>query len=680
MAQWETLGDAPQAQTPQWENVQPTSFLRDVGQLAVGAGSAVAGFPGDTYEFLRNRLLAGTSSMREPHEIPYTATGALLGKPDGSAPTRKETHNNPFTSENIANAIGGKPQDANDIANREAGAGIASALTAKGKLSKSPFSFVDDVKTLFNRARGKIGMDMAEALRAHMAGRANSTATINEIEAADYKNRAATSQAAADTAAENHDALQREFENAGASTDVAKELVKQREQETADAKAVVYRIEAAYLNRPNATAEEFGKTIQDTTEQLYTKYDTKREQQSGFAKAIESAGKAERVNTKDIVLKIEDVIGEEKTKKTPGKPSTIRNPELSRALSAVKEMLQNGKRSSLTVQQADSLRKTLSRMVRTKQALPGERLDSESVHHLLDILGKLKSAITWEPYKEALARYAAYSRDLDIVERNGGLEGVIDKDPFSRNYEMTQARVVGQVIQKAREGNPVLSRLLAENPNLLEPAKLYFTWDLFGKDTVPSEAAFASWLRANERPLEQLGLTDEFKSLRAARQTAKEAVEAASENVRVAKRQAVQQKARERAAKNKAAEAKRKLAKAEKQVEEDKRNATNSAKAATEFRQYESELNAAEKSITRSTEGATTVAKSLAKRLNKKGLISDADYSRIVQDVEKTDREYADRRELIHRLRKLGLTMIILAFAREAYQHNWFAWKSLLGL
>jgi hypothetical protein len=109
------------------------------------------------------------------------------------------------------------------------------------------------------------------------------------------------------------------------------------------------------------------------------------------------------------------------------------------------------------------------------------------------------------------------------------LAKVIEKDPLSTAYKMDEAAVVGAVISKARAGNKVFEKLLEANPSLQEPAKLYFTKELFGQDVAPTDAVIKTFLKNNEIPLKQLGLYKDFKDLRTAQRTAKDAVETAKD-------------------------------------------------------------------------------------------------------------------------------------------------------
>jgi hypothetical protein len=127
---------------------------------------------------------------------------------------------------------------------------------------------------------------------------------------------------------------------------------------------------------------------------------------------------------------------------------------------------------------------------------------------------------------------------LDIVERNGALSKIIEKDPISLDYKMAEAAVTGQIISKANAGNKVFQRLLEKNEGLKDSARLYFTKELFGKEAAPTEAVMRTFLKNNERPLKQLGLFDEFRDLRVAKTTAQQAVNEAKEVEKVVATQA----------------------------------------------------------------------------------------------------------------------------------------------
>jgi hypothetical protein len=155
------------------------------------------------------------------------------------------------------------------------------------------------------------------------------------------------------------------------------------------------------------------------------------------------------------------------------------------------------------------------------------KLDKEIVRTVQNIKNQLmmKAKTTHPDYAKSVDEFRRMSRPLDIVERNGALKKVIDEDPVSTAYRMTEAEVTGYIIRKANAGNPVFTRLLQVRPDLQDSARLYFTKDLFGKDIAPTAKSFETWLMSNERPLRQTGLYDEFNTLRNAQRSAQQSVD-----------------------------------------------------------------------------------------------------------------------------------------------------------
>jgi hypothetical protein len=155
------------------------------------------------------------------------------------------------------------------------------------------------------------------------------------------------------------------------------------------------------------------------------------------------------------------------------------------------------------------------------------KLDKEIVRTVQNIKNQLmmKAKTTHPDYAKSIDEFRRMSRPLDIVERNGALKKVIDEDPVSTAYRMTEAEVTGYIIRKANAGNPVFTRLLQVRPDLKDSARLYFTKDLFGKDVAPTAKSLESWVLSNERTLRQTGLYDEFNTLRNAQRSAQQSVD-----------------------------------------------------------------------------------------------------------------------------------------------------------
>lgn len=309
----------------------------------------------------------------------------------------------------------------------------------------------------------------------------------------------------------------------------------QAEEQFSAAKSAVDQLEQRLLNQPGINAEQFGSELRQATQKLERDLVATRAEGSGFSNVLEKYGDQPVVNTNRLVSTIENL--KEQT----------RNPNVIRMLDQVKYLAgtegADGKViNQLSLRNADSLRKYLSKDI--FQTEEGRMLAANK--EVLNVLKQLRGDLikqTPDDYKQALGAFRTLSRPLDIVERNGALARVIDVDPLSTAEKLTEAQVTGEIVRKAQQGNPVFSRLLEVTPNLRDSGRLYFTQSLFGKEAVPTEASLRTWLLANERPLRQLGLYDEFKSIRTARETAQRAVNDAKGQLDVAKAVAGEAKA-----------------------------------------------------------------------------------------------------------------------------------------
>jgi hypothetical protein len=209
---------------------------------------------------------------------------------------------------------------------------------------------------------------------------------------------------------------------------------------------------------------------------------------------------------------------------------------LQRILSVVKSELTTGENKALNLRSADSLKKFLDSVIQTRQ-MGDMSVDKEAVSVLKQIRGQLiKNAVATHPeYGKAMTAFRTASRPLDIVERNGALRKILDVDPLSNDYFLTEAQVVGKILEKVNAGNKVFGKLLEQDPGIKDAARLYFTRSLFGADQAPSEAVLRNWIVKNERALRQTGLFDEFKTIERARRAAQQAVSEAKGEVSVSK-------------------------------------------------------------------------------------------------------------------------------------------------
>ena len=307
--------------------------------------------------------------------------------------------------------------------------------------------------------------------------------------------------------------------DANMSYEQAQALVKQAEQRVLQTEQAVNSLQQDLLALPTMTKEQFGKRIQQTSQKIFDDNQALRKQ-AGIGNAIAAAGDRLSVSTANV----NQTIG--------GMLESTRNPVTRQILMQVQKELDTkvGEDTfqGLSLKSADNLKGYLDSIINAKQ-FGDTKLDKTIVSEIRKVKGELMQSILFgnKPYLEALNKFRVLSRGLDIVERNGALAKVIEKDPLSTAYKMDEAAVVGAVISKARAGNKVFEKLLEANPTLQEPAKLYFTKELFGQDVAPTDAVIKTFLKNNEIPLNQLGLYKDFKDLRTAQRTAKDAVETA---------------------------------------------------------------------------------------------------------------------------------------------------------
>lgn len=290
-------------------------------------------------------------------------------------------------------------------------------------------------------------------------------------------------------------------------------IEEQAAQRTAAAQQAVDVLEQRLLSRPTITPEQFGAELRQATKDLQKRLVDARTEGSNLGRVIRNAGTTPNINTSGLVNRAE------------GLALRTRNPQVLGMLEEVKSLAKVEGDEMLTLEQADSLRKYLSKDIINK-FFPTTGADKEVLRALRSLRVSLIQA-TPQAYRKALGEFSTLSRPLDIVERQGALKRVVDIDPVSTAEKLTEAQVVGEVINKARAGNPVFTRLLEGSPQLKDSARLYFTQDLFGKGVVPTEASVRTWLRNNERVLRQVGLYDEFKDIRTAKETAQRAVDEA---------------------------------------------------------------------------------------------------------------------------------------------------------
>jgi hypothetical protein len=475
--------------------------------------------------------------------------------------------------------------------------------------------------------------------------------------------------------------LQQSYQQAGMDVGQAQRLVAQAGRREQDVEMGVQKLEQELLARSAMTADEFGGKLRQVTQEINDKYTSIRANQSGFKEAIESAGDVPRVSTAGARAMIAKNIKE------------MINPDLQAALSSLDGLLETGGKSARSLRAVESARGYLDRIIRSKE-IGALKIDKETVHVIKQVKGALvESAVqSWPPYRAALSKWRILSRPLDIVERKGALAKVIDADPLSGDYALSEAQVVAHVIAGARAGKKVFIRMLQESPDLKEPARLAFTQDLFVREQVPTSAGLRSWLKNNERPLKQLGLYNEFRDIRVARETAAKAVQeakgakqgsmaelraaekaetAAGQEVSKAERLREKQKARIEAAEKEAGRegeqrqvlsqkrAKESAVKLEQRRSQAEGEALKRKAAADRYGQFETEF----KALKEAPDKVPALARSFVKRLADDGKLTPAQYEDMLLKVQKVEQTVANRAERVKKIKRLVYYGVLMGVA-----------------
>lgn len=466
-----------------------------------------------------------------------------------------------------------------------------------------------------------------------------------------------------------------ETEVAAHVADVERNVVK-AEQEIA-------ALEQRLLTSPQMRPEEFGSMVANATRKLAQDAIDAREKLSGFGAAIRSAGNELRVETSNIIGYLESTL------------KSVKDPSIRMTLETIKNELTNivdkKQIASLSIAQADSARKMMDRIMRTKQvqyangtvgdAADALRYVSEARKRLAKIAGE-----AYTPYKEALNKFRELSRPLDIVERKGPLRQIVDIDNMSQELLRGSADIAGRVIQRAREGHPVFTRLLEIDPNIRNGAAAYFNRELFGAGRVPNADTLRAFLQKNEGVLRQLNLYDDFRTIAAARQSGQRALDAVKTELTGAKVEAktAQQALRETLGAVSEAERLRggaveRLAAAQKQTVAPEKIATEPAKTAAQ-RQVEitkqigkteaTQASASErarnlelKMTELAREDLKTVsskAESIIKDMATKGELTPQQYDQLLQQIRMVDNAYGKtdeaRKKVLKIVGALGVT------------------------
>jgi hypothetical protein len=423
-----------------------------------------------------------------------------------------------------------------DMAQQLTELGVASSVGALGLIAtKLGTTSVDLIKTAF----GGSTKNFADALKARSSGLIEQQRNLTK-EQLDITDRVleqmgrkpqvaqqrvterfpvpeSTAKAAQQMAPEKlavREKLGARVSKAEAESKRAADMAKLAQDDVQRTQSALTTIEQQMASQPGMTADDIGRLLQNTTKTLQKDGLKARKEAAGYEAVFQAAGDKPTVQTAGIKESVEKL--ERQT----------RNPTLQNVLAEIKSQLATDKTQALSLRSTDSLKGYLDSVIAGKEMKYG-KLDKEIVRTVQNIKNQLmmKAKTTHPDYAKSIDEFRRMSRPLDIVERNGALKKVIDEDPVSTAYRMTEAEVTGYIIRKANAGNPVFTRLLQVRPDLKDSARLYFTKDLFGKDVAPTAKSLESWVLSNERTLRQTGLYDEFNTLRNAQRSAQQSVD-----------------------------------------------------------------------------------------------------------------------------------------------------------
>jgi hypothetical protein len=478
-------------------------------------------------------------------------------------------------------------------------------------------------------------------------------------------------------------ALERDFQQAGLTRTSGRGRNCYPRIGKAAAEQSVQQLNQRLLSLPRADKESFGAVLRKSIDDYVKKYNNIRQEQSGFNAMIRNAGTQDIVPAEQMHSYVQRLIDQ------------TANPTTRRALENIKGSLEvngftEGVPNNLTVKQAHDVKQYLDSIINAKsitlEGLGGVALDKNILKLVKDIKREIINTIggVYTPYKEGLASYAKLSRPLDVIERNAKVRKLTALDPISAESKATNSEIVGVILGEANKGNRIFATLLKEFPELKDPARMYFTKQLFGKDVAPSLSEFRTFLSTNEAKLKQAGLYDEFKDLKSAREAAERAVADAKGLVSNASDKAPSAKEIEAALKQEVGKAERLVVKAVSRVPTAEDIAARFARTPEQTpAQVQSKLKSMIAGTTKQREAAQEIARrnqnllvelnnptrpiketvseigKFYKDLAKDNFITTQQYEKLYNDVKQVEKAYGEssdaRKELLKIFVKLGL-------------------------
>ncbi len=546
-----TFGDeAPAAaEQPSWWTGKFGMFgspLKDVGGILEGIGGGAAGTPGDVESLARtgaayapsvgaiagygeaglpvpDEVLAGLKDVKVSKNLLPTS-GDIERKLPGSGDTEVEAGRR--LGELVSPLAIGKALKVGEGAVNLAGRTVRSALGAEMKASAGAL-------------RGGVRSQLAGAAGSEAAGagasevgllrRAESARKLAAVErarrgialqdAAQAAQAGGTPAAAPDNFYAEIAENERKARVSGFTIEQAQDFAVEQAQKVVDAEAAANKIDKEFAARPQMSSNELAGMVQETAGEMETRLTNERTEKSGLGRVIAEAGVEPTTPTQHIIDYVEDA-----KKYLASGTRAVLDHFLGDLSTTVTEGEKTTKLGAIPLARVESVRKELRSAIDTKSLsidkaeIPKSTM-IEALHYLTKVEHMLvESATKVHPnYGPALNTFRELSRPLDLFDRGGALGDVTATHLRSDEFKLLRGDVVGRVLKRANAGSPVLARLVAENPELREAAKLYFNRELFATTKAPSAEDLTKFLAQNENALRDLGLYDEFSTVEGAK-------------------------------------------------------------------------------------------------------------------------------------------------------------------
>jgi hypothetical protein len=263
--------------------------------------------------------------------------------------------------------------------------------------------------------------------------------------------------------------------------------------------------------------DQFATDVRAAVDDTKKVLETEARSKSGLAKLDEKYGDQKAFSGRNVINELE------RLKSTSANPTVRAN--LDRQINIIKDEMDGAGRVTFSV--IDDTQKVLNDaynsgiVASAGAAKSAGGAGAQVIKEARDFVRKEIGTV--EPEFEKLRQeYAKLMEPLDPYKEGGIFDKIALKE--LHGYSLNDKEVVKQFIDRANAGQPGLADLVAKRPEMKEAARAYFNGQLFGTEIEKevSTKGLNSFLTNNEKVLKELGLYNDFKDLKVARDIAKE--------------------------------------------------------------------------------------------------------------------------------------------------------------